>query len=472
MIRQSWIYVALIAACSVLASCSRPLPVKLIDGGRYGQVKVIEPEHPRGFVIFFTDRSGATKTNDDAAQALGHAGAVVVEVSTPAYLKKLDSVKEKCHYLVGDAEGLSRQVQRKLSLSQYFTPVLAGIGEGATLAELALADAPAATIAGAASLDPVAFLPSASPMCSVGPVQASQEGFRYSVVKSLPGFWAVGLSPNTSKAARDYVAAMERAGVSVQVENLGTREWLGNILAAMITPHWTKPKHPVSDVSNLPLIELPVSHPSRLMAVVLSGDGGWRDLDKTIAEDLQRQGIPVVGVDSLRYFWSKKTPEQTAMDLSNVIEAYRAKWHSNDVALIGYSFGADVLPFAYDRLPREARSHVALLALLGFAKSADFEIRVGGWLGLPSSSEALPVLPATEKIPTHLMQCFYGQDEDDSACPDLAKRGVEVIRTAGGHHFNGDYAALERDILTAFERRVVRFTSTSHPRARRLKRES
>jgi len=50
-----------------------------------------------------------------------------------------------------------------------------------------------------------------------------------------------------------------------------------------------------------------------------------------------------------------------------------------------------------------------------------------------------------------LMQCFYGQDEGDSDCPELARRGVEVIRTSGGHHFNGDYAALSRDIMARLE---------------------
>ena len=48
------------------------------------------------------------------------------------------------------------------------------------------------------------------------------------------------------------------------------------------------------------------------MAVIYSGDGGWRDIDKDIAGALQEKGIPVVGVDSLRYFWSEKTPDQVA----------------------------------------------------------------------------------------------------------------------------------------------------------------
>ena len=72
----------------------------------------------------------------------------------------------------------------------------------------------------------------------------------------------------------------------------------------------------------MPLTELPVDHPSKLMAILLSGDGGWRDLDKTIAEDLQQQGIPVVGLDTLRYFWSKKTPQQTADVVAALIQTF------------------------------------------------------------------------------------------------------------------------------------------------------
>jgi len=463
--------ILLVGACFLLACCSKQLPVRVLDGGRYGKVKLIKPEHPRGFVIFFTDPNETSAANDAAEAALANAGALVVEVNTPSYLKRLDSEKEKCHQLVGDAEGLSHQLQRSLNFSRYLTPVLVGRGEGGTLAELALAEAPAVTIGGAASLDPSGVVQSAKPMCMDGSVQTMQQGFRYGTVKSLPGYWAVGLTPGASDRARDYVSAMQRAGVPVEFHKVSGTAPVGEVLAALIAPHWAKSITAANAIANLPLVELPVQHPSKLMAIVLSGDGGWRDLDKTIAEDLQQQGIPVVGWDSLRYFWSKKTPGQTAKDLAFVIDAYRAKWHADKVVLIGYSFGADVLPFAYDRLPQDARSHIVLLALLGFAKSADFEIRVGGWLGMPAGPAALPVIPATAMIAPGLMQCFYGEHEGDTACPVLAKRGVQVIRTHGGHHFNGDYGPLEKDILSGLEQRVGALTAPPIPHAKRLEHE-
>jgi type IV secretory pathway VirJ component len=204
----------------------------------------------------------------------------------------------------------------------------------------------------------------------------------------------------------------------------------------------------------LPIAELPVQHPSKLMAVLLSGDGGWRDLDKTVAEDIQQQGIPVVGLDTLRYFWSKKTPEQTADVVAALIQTFMAKWHAEKVALIGYSFGADVMPFAYNRLPPNLRAHVILLSLLGLSKSADFEISVRGWLGEPSGADALPVLPEATKIAPSLIQCFYGHDETDTACPALQARGVETFRRNGAHHYDGNYGALADAILAGFKQRA------------------
>jgi type IV secretory pathway VirJ component len=203
------------------------------------------------------------------------------------------------------------------------------------------------------------------------------------------------------------------------------------------------------------LVELPVDGPADLLAIVLSGDGGWRDIDADLAEDLQKSGIPVIGFDSLRYFWSKKTPERTARDLAAVMQVYRKKFRASRVILIGYSFGADILPFAYNRLPADLRAVVVQMSLLGFATRADFEITMTGWLGSPPSADAPPVAPEIARMPADRIQCFYGTDEDDSACPTLPK-GVEIIPMPGGHHFDGDYTGLASRILAGLARRSGR----------------
>ncbi len=127
------------------------------------------------------------------------------------------------------------------------------------------------------------------------------------------------------------------------------------------------------------------------------------------------------------------------------------------VALIEYSFGAGVLPFAYDRLPPEAKRHVVQLSLLGFETAANFEISLMGWLGAPPTKIALPTEPALAPIDPSMIQCFYGKNESDSLCPSLASdHKVTVIRTEGAHHFNGDYDALAQRILRIPPPRRVR----------------
>jgi len=343
---------------------------------------------------------------------------MVVGVDTAQYAASLATHPEACHKLVGDAESVSHQLEREVQSSRYFSPMLMGTGQGGILAEKALAQAPDNTVAGAVSVAPDAQLDARFNPCPPDPTITHAKG--------LPGFYETGpLGAATSKA---------------------------DALLALAAPHLRVHEVTDEDVSDLPLVELPAAHPTDLLAIVISGDGGWRDLDKTVGESLQKDGVSVIGIDSLRYFWSAKTPEQTSHDLARVIQAYSARWHSEHVALIGYSFGADVMPFAYNRLPEALRAKVSLIALLGFAPDADFQIRVGGWLGMPASDKALKVQPEFARVPPAIVQCFYGEDEKDTLCPALTNTGVEVIRTSGDHHFGRDYNALERRILDAFRK--------------------
>ena len=414
-----------------------------IDGGRFGTVQLTEPEGDmRGLVILFSDHGADAAVDDGAAAKLAAAGALVIAVDTDRYIANLAADPDKCLNLGGDIEGLSRQLQHDRAYATYRSPILAGVGLGGTLAEVALSQVPSATYAGAVSLDPTVAIPTAKPLCPGTSSSAVAGGFSYGAFKDLQGFWSVGLTEAATKPMRDHLALLAKGGTPVELEELPGKPVSGDALADLVLLRLDRPEADASGLDALPLTELPVDKHSDLMAIVISGDGGWRDLDKTIAEQLQKDGVPTVGLDSLRYFWSKKTPDETAKALALVMKAYMAKWHARKIALIGYSFGADVMPFAYNRLPPDLRSHVALMALLGFAQNADFEITVGGWLGAATSDDALPIKPEIAKVPPTLIQCFYGIDEDDTMCPDLAASGVEQIKTAGGHHFDGDYAKL------------------------------
>ncbi len=61
-------------------------------------------------------------------------------------------------------------------------------------------------------------------------------------------------------------------------------------------------------LAGLPLIERPIESKGDTFVVMLSGDGGWSTLTEKVATELNANGVPVVGWNMLKYFWSAKTP--------------------------------------------------------------------------------------------------------------------------------------------------------------------
>jgi type IV secretory pathway VirJ component len=438
----------LIVATGLVSLAGGPASAADVPGGRYGEVHVSEPANAmRGLVILFSDLSGWGDADRQAADLLARRNILVVGVDTPRYAGTLAGVTESCHRLDGDAEAIAHQLQREQHSSAYFQPILAGLGQGGALAEQVLAAAPSNTIAGAVSIDPTPTLDARFHPCLPDPTVMHDPG--------LPGFWSIGATADLPAAIRTTISTLQKLGAKVDLHSFANGTAESEMLLALTPPHLEPRASDEANTSDLPLVELPATQRGDMLAIVISGDGGWRDLDQTIAHELCAGGVSVVGIDSLRYFWNAKSPEQTASDLNRVIRTYSARWNTKSVALIGYSFGADVLPFAYNRLPKAIRDKISIMSLLGFAEGADFEIRVTGWLGMPPSEKALPAYPEIVKVPPGLVQCFYGEDEADSICPALAKLGGAVVRTPGGHHFGGDYGYLARVILDGWRRRMA-----------------
>ncbi len=201
-------------------------------------------------------------------------------------------------------------------------------------------------------------------------------------------------------------------------------------------------------LADLPLVEIPATaEPAPAaagrLAVVLSGDGGWASLDRSIATEFARRGIPVVGIDSLRYFWKVRTPEQTAGDVAAIIAHYLVAWHRTRVDLVGYSFGADVLPFVANRLPADMALRLATITMVEPSLSATFEIHVSDWLpGI--TTPGLPLAPevAGLKLPP---LCLHGGGDADTICSHLPAAQVEQI--GKGHHLGGQGDLIVKRIL-------------------------
>jgi type IV secretory pathway VirJ component len=419
-VRRAWI-----AAVLVLVTSACGEQAAIVDAGRMGGVSIFDSDDRRAFVYLFSGEKGWNRALDDLASEVAKTGAVVVGVDLTRYLAAIDAVDEPCHSPLTDLEDWSHRLQRQLQFDAYLSPILAGIGAGATFARVVATEAPPATIAGAIAVDAAPALHTRAPLCTSVASRPTRDGFTYETATPLQAFLR---EPTGSGPAGDrlYDAVAQALDESTQSETL----------------------------AGLPLVEMPIAGQASQFAVIYSGDGGWRDLDKSIGEYLVDHGTPVVGVDSLRYFWHEKTPAAIAEDLAKITAHYVERWQTGDVLLVGYSFGADILPFAVSRLPANERARVRQVSLLGLAPEAAFEIAVAGWLG-ERESDAQLVLPQLLQLDLSHVQCFYGEEEEDTLCREPQLKDAEIIRTAGGHHFDGDYDALARTILEGAKRRQI-----------------
>jgi type IV secretory pathway VirJ component len=194
-------------------------------------------------------------------------------------------------------------------------------------------------------------------------------------------------------------------------------------------------------------IEIPSAKTGEALAVLYSGDGGWGPLDQGVARQLADNGVPTLGVDSLRYFLTKRSPQQAADDLAAALRRYEARWNRRDIVLVGYSFGADALPAIIPRLPADLRRQVKSVVLIGTGPTGDLKFRPSSWFDRPGP-DAYPVVPAIAALKGIRLACVYGDQERHDICATLPA-DVAQIRLPGGHHFNHDYARLGQAVLRA-----------------------
>ncbi len=417
---------------------------------RLGRVTVIDPVgSPSGIVILFSDL-GATEANPwESSRALTEAGQVVAVVDTGRYLSALDLEGGQCRRASDDLAVLKSQIFQRRHLPANTSAVLAGSSAAGTLAYAVLAQSEAGQFSGAVSFGFDPELPGRYPLCPGAPYAKTATGFRYLPVDHLNGFWRIATASPDDEALRPYVRKYPQV-----IFPLRSYDDLNSAVISVLADRKHLSQDTTGGIDDLPLVLLPVDGHGKTMAIIYSGDGGWRDLDKQIGGELQKAGVPVVGVDTLRGFWHRQTPEAAARGLERIIDHFVQAWDAPDVLLIGYSFGADVIPFMVNRLKPPALGHIRLIALLGLSHNTAFEIHVSGWLGRSSAGDALALAPELRKLDRSRVQCFFGiEEQNESGCTDAALADAEIIKTAGGHHFDGDYVKLTRKILDGAARR-------------------
>lgn len=283
-------------------------------GGLIPSPRILQPDGPATGAAFLLSDGAWTDADDAAAEGLRKSGASVVGVDTAALLAALEKQTDACVYLVADIERLSHELERATDAEAFRAPVAAGVGMGGALALDILTQTPADTLSAVVAVDPAAGLPLKKPLCTRAERVDGPDGAAYAMPSGDPAArLAVTLTPGAGAGARARAETLRAAGVAFDLRSVATStgEALSAAVAAAIAQEALS-----GDAAAI--VELPAAPSHDAMAIVLSGDGGWRDLDKQIAQQLQAKGVPTVGLDTLRWFWTSRTPQATADELARL----------------------------------------------------------------------------------------------------------------------------------------------------------
>jgi type IV secretory pathway VirJ component len=445
--------------------------------GIFNKVKVYRGSpDPAAVVLFISGDGGWNQGVVDMARILASMDAFVVGIDIVRYYAALRKTGHECYYPASDFENLSIFIQKKYKLPGYHKPILAGYSSGATLVYGILAQAPSNTFKGGISLGFCPDIELDKTLCEGAGLKshAIKPGVSYYLTAekelSAPIEVLQGMIDQVCdhQHAVDYFNGMKNAEV-ISLPKVGhgfsvERNWLtqfkeayGKVLNApplfeqnkLVKPVQDDPPVELKSIENLPLMIYPAEpDPSVPMALLISGDGGWTSWDQSLAEEMISRKIPVVALDAQKYFWSRKDPQGVTSDMENILAYYMTLWKKDQFYLIGYSFGADIVPFVATRLKQPWAGELKKLVMLSPDPKADFEIHIADMLQLESSEDVYDVVAEVRKLRNTDILCVFGESEDAAGKLPFGIPGVRISQLPGSHHYSGKFSDLTELICT------------------------
>lgn len=167
----------------------------------------------------------------------------------------------------------------------------------------------------------------------------------------------------------------------------------------------------------------------------ITGDGGFNKFSDGFCKRLNQNGFDVVALDAKSYFWKRKTPEQTTGDISDFLLRKMEGRDDQQIVLIGYSFGADVLPFVLNRLPASIREKVQVSFIVESSGSTDFEIHVLDMFGA-GKKRGIEVLPEVNRLHGYKIVTISSSDGEGLDAKRITVPNSVEVTLPGGHHFD------------------------------------
>jgi type IV secretory pathway VirJ component len=184
------------------------------------------------------------------------------------------------------------------------------------------------------------------------------------------------------------------------------------------------------------------SDSSQYLFFHITGDGGWGGFDGKFAEEVKSHKMSLIMLDANKYFWSAKTPELFASDMVPVLSDYLKRWNKKELVLVGFSFGAEVLPFLYNRLPGELKQKVKELVLITPASTSDFTIHLTDMMGFDHIYD-YNVVTEVEKIKATKVLAIFGEKENSTFPSNHQQENCKIAFIKGTHHFTDAHSVLD-----------------------------
>jgi type IV secretory pathway VirJ component len=445
-------FFTIVFACILISWARASFAPDSVNIAKFGKVYIYkQTDTPRNVVIMISGDGGWKFGVIGFAETFSKMNTLVIGVDILRYYKDLRQRTDECYIIAADFVQLATEIEKKYNFPDYTPPVIMGYSSGATLVYGILAQARSGTFIGGISVGFCTDIELPKMLCQINGLneRADISGKKYFFLPDakLRNPWIVLQGKldkvcNYSEVA-DFVNKTTDAEL-ITLPNVGH----GFSKLSDFMPQWKdafnrliekyQPEDDNTDrVNNIPVVITNAKFQNKEAPVVLliSGDGGWYGFEQSIADNLANLGLPTIGLNSKKYFWNRRSTEETAGDMGILLNYYGKEWGKDRYLMIGYSLGAEIIPFVVNGLPEKVKPRILSAVLLSPDISTDFEVHFSNMLGMGNRQNTYNVVEEIIKMQSVPTLCIFGENEKSQVPGLLKKTSVKIRIIPGDHHY-------------------------------------
>ena len=202
----------------------------------------------------------------------------------------------------------------------------------------------------------------------------------------------------------------------------------------------------IPSTENFPVEEWAATSHNKPAMFYITGDGGLNNFSRGLCESLNKKGYDVFALNAKAYFWKGRTPQQTTDDINNYLSKKITGRNNKQLVLIGYSFGADVLPFVINRLSKDIQENIMASFIIASSGSTDFEIHWADFFG-DNNKRSMDVVTEINKLSSENVVIIDASTETSLAVNKISLKKYKHEVLSGSHHFDGKTEEIAATIL-------------------------